>query len=207
MKNILTRLIAVCLLTLCLQVAQTQIGYGLAMKTDLYNRYTNPEDGVPHRSVGSALLNIGFGPKIWFGGDQFSFSAETGVNFSPFAFDVNEFKGLGAASFPILAKINFGGLTGMNKQGKVGFSLGGGLQYNRTELFGLRNQFKALGAERSFYRTYVVEAAVGFGLSGFNLQFFTRYGWNSNLDADALNFGIAYDFNLPTLKKLTDPEF
>lgn len=184
-----------------------QIGYGFHASTDLYSYWNNPDLDVDKRSAGSALLNIGVGPKLWLGGENFTVSAQATAVIAPFAFNVKQFNGLGAAYFPMIMKLNFGGLSGGNKSGKLGFGIGGGVQYNKTELFGVTSEADALGVTRSNFRTYIAEASVGYGLSGFNLQFYLRYGWDPGTKANTFNLGIGYDFNLPKLKELTDPEF
>ncbi len=187
--------------------ATSQFAFGVNAKTDLYSRYANPEDGISSRSAGSALLNLGVGPKVWMGTKSAALSVEATAVLSPFALSLGEFKGLGAVAFPMLAKLNFGGLTTLDKDPKFGFAIGGGVQWSRTELFGLKKSFKNQGGERSLFRTYVVEADFGYGLSGFNIHGFVRYGWNNGIGANTFNFGVAYDFNIRALKEYTDPEF
>ena len=184
-----------------------QFAFGVNAKNDLYLRYTNPDEGLDSRSAGSVLLNLGLGPKIWLGSEDLAVSIEAAVMFSPFALSVSEYKGLGAGAFPVLAKINFGGLTTMNKEPKFGFAIGGGVQWSRTELFGLKKSFKNDGGTRGLFRTYIAEVDFGYGLSGFNIHGFIRYGWNSGTKANTFNFGVAYDFNINALKEYTDPEF
>ncbi len=184
-----------------------QIGYGLTAKTELYSRYKNPPDNISPDAAGSALLNIGLGPKLWFGGRHVSFSPEAAVVFSPFALSTGEFKGLGAVSFPIMGKLHFLGMTNFNNDGKFGFALGGGIQYTRTELFGLKNSLEEKGVERKYFKTYVVEADFGFGISGFSLHGLVRYGFNNDTDANTISVGIGYDFNIPVLRENIDPEF
>lgn len=184
-----------------------QVAYGFTLKTELYSRYSNPPDEVASASAGSALLNIGLGPKLWFGGRNMTFSPEVAVIFSPFALSTGDFKGLGAVSFPIIGKFQFLGMSNLNKDGKFGFAVGGGLQYTRTELFGLKESFEEKGVQRKYFKTYVVEADFGFGLSGFNLHGLVRYGFNTSIDANTMSIGIGYDFNVPYLKKATNSEF
>ena len=188
--------------------AQAQnFGYGGTLRTELYSHYSNPPDGIASRSAGSAILNLGIGPKIWVGGPDFTFAPEVSVIFSPLALSISDFKGLGAVSFPIIGKFEFLGNSNLNKDGKFGFSIGGGVQYNRTELWYLKPSVREEGVERSFFRTYVIEADFGYGLSGFDVHFFIRYGFANDTDANSLNIGIGYDFNLPLLKKATDSNF
>ena len=182
-------------------------GAGLTVKNDLYLRYSNPDDDIASNAAGSFLLNLGVGPKLWIGGEDFSVSAEGSAVFSPLALSLGDYKGLGAGAFPLMMKLNFQGLSGVNKEGKFGFSIGGGIQWSRTELFGLKDSFEEEGVERKLFKTYIGEIAYGFGMSGFAGYAFIRYGWEADTKANTINFGIGYDFNLPRLKELTDPEF
>jgi hypothetical protein len=178
----------------------------MTVTNDFYNRYSNPSDSIAHDANGSALLNLGLGPKIWFGGEKVSFSIETYANLGILGLSLPDFKGLGNVSFPVLAKLNFGGLAGTNKEGRFGFSLGGGLQWNKTELYYLSNSFEDRGVNRDFFRTYVIQAGAGFGLTGFGGQFFVRYGFNPDVDGgNSLNLGLQFDFNFLKLKKIDDP--
>lgn len=197
----------VALIIMCSAQVYAQFGYGASLRTDLYQRYANPTDDIEARSAGSAIINIGVLPKIWLGGEKFSISGEGGINFSPFALSVSDFKGMGALSFPVMAKLNLGGLSNLNREGKFGFTIGGGLQWSKTEIFGLQNDAEENGVVRNRFKTYITEAGYGFGMSGFSLYGYVRYGWSNDTDANTFNFGVAYDFNIPTLKELTNPDF
>lgn len=207
MKNTLIKaLICVSLTVMGQSQALGQFGIGATMTHDLYNRYSNPDDGIAHSANGSAFLNLGIGPKIWFGGENLSVSLESQAVIGFLGLSMPDYKGLGNLSFPIMAKLNFAGLSTLNKEGRFGLSLGGGIQYNRTELYYLANKFEERGVERSYFKTYVVHAGYGFGISGFGAQFFVRYGFNPDLDgANSLNIGLQYDFNGSRLKKIDDP--
>jgi len=203
-----TKIYLILLLTVgALNSGMSQFGIGLTAGVDLYNRYSNPVDLTgEHRANGSALFNLALGPKIWVGGENFSFSVETQANLGLLAISLPDFKGLGNVSFPILGKFNFAGLSGLNKEGRFGLSLGGGIQYNKTELFYTTRDFKDLGGERNFFRTYIIQVGYGFGISGFGVQLFTRYGFNPDLDgANSLNIGLQFDFNFSKLSKIDDP--
>lgn len=195
-----------CIFGLPTLVSAQGLGYGLTGKLGLYSRYANPEDGIASRSAGN-VLNIGLGPKLWVGGEKMSVSIEGAATWSPFAFSLSDYKGMGALAFPVLAKINFGGLSTHNREGKFGFSIGGGLQWSRTELYGLRNSFEDQGVVRDYFKTFIGEIAYGFGLSGFAGSLYVRYGGNSDIEANTFNLGIGVDFNAPKLKEFTDPEF
>lgn len=190
------------------KVSSAQMGYGLTVTNDLYHRLVNPEvEGVSaSRSAGSFLLNLGVGPKIWIGGPKFSFSLEAQANIGFFGLSTGDYKGLGTATFPILGKFNFKGLSTFDREGKTGFSIGGGVQYSRTELFGVTKKFADQGVSRTMFPTYIVQAGYGFGISGFTIQAFLRYGMNPDTKANVGHFGIQYDFNVPMLKKIVSPE-
>lgn len=191
---------------LCISSVQGQFGIGMTVTNDFYNRYSNPSDSIAHDANGSVLLNLGLGPKIWVGGEKVSLSLETYANLGILGLSLPDFKGFGNVSFPVLAKLNFGGLAGTNKEGRFGLSLGGGLQWNKTELYYLSNSFEDRGVNRDIFRTYVIQAGVGFGLTGFGGQFFVRYGFNPDLDGgNSLNLGLQFDFNFLKLKKIDDP--
>lgn len=194
------------------QVAQAQFGIGLTTGGDFYQRYTNPESttdpsDASTRSAGSALLNTSLGPKIWIGGNNFSLSVESHVVFAALALDVNEYKGLGAVAFPVMAHLNFRGLSGFgNAVGfRTGFAIGGGIQYNRTELFGLTRDFDNLN--RSLFPTYVGEIQFGGGGAGMSVYGYVRYGMGYDFDtqdfdgANSLNIGTTLAINITQLKK------
>ena len=199
--------ISLCLfLVLGLSTAYGQFGIGATMSNDIYNRYSNPRDGLAHRANGSFLLNLGLGPKIWVGGENFSVSFEGQANIGFLGLAIPDYKGLGNLSFPLIAKLNFAGMSGLNKEGRFGLCLGGGVQYNRTELYYVQNSFEERGGTREYFKTYVIHAGYGFGISGFAVQAFVRYGFNPDLDgANSFNFGLQYDFNIPKLKQIDDP--
>ncbi len=182
-----------------------QFGIGGTLSFDIYNVHSNPTINSGSRSSGngSAFLNLGLGPKIWYGSDRFSVSAETQANLGLFGLSIKDYKGLGSISFPIIAKLNFGGMSALNKEGEMGYSIGGGIQYTKTELYGLNDDATADGITRPYYRTYIVQAGLGFGMSGFTGAGFIRYGFNPGLDgAHNFHIGIQTDFNFLKLKKI-----
>ena len=185
---------------------KAQFGYGFTLTNDLYHRYANPKDNIAARSAGSAILNIGGGPKIWIGGQNLSFSAEAQACVGFLGLATKDYKGLGTVSYPIMGKLNFNGLSGLDKEGRLGLSIGGGIQYSRTELYGLDADYAVQGVERKLFKTYIAQAGYGFGLSGFGLQGYLRYGWNKNTEANIFAIGLQWDFNMKMLKKITTPE-
>lgn len=200
--------IIILILTLSQLKSFGQFGYGFTAINDLYHRYVNPKvvGDNSSRSSGSAILNLGVGPKIWIGSPKMSFSAEAQAVFGFLGVNSSESKGLGTVAFPIMGKLNFKGLSTFDREGKMGFSIGGGIQYSKTELYGIKDEFRAKGIERDFFLTYIIQAGYGFGLSGFTAHGIVRYGFNPDLEANTLNIGLQYDFNRPMLKKITSPE-
>jgi len=195
-----------CLILIAYQ-SNAQIGLGLTISDDLYNIYNNEEDGIAHRRKGSALLNPAIGPKIWVGADQFSVSVEAQANLGILGLALKDYKGMGSLSFPIMAKLNFGGLSGLNKDMAFGYSIGGGIQYSKTEIYGLSQEYKDLGVTRDYFKTYNVQVGAGMGISGFTGHAFVRYGYNPDLDgANNFHFGLQMDFNLIKMKKIKRPE-
>ncbi len=185
----------------------SQFGIGLTFSNDLYNVYSNPEDGIADNKNGSAILNLAIGPKIWVGVEKFSISVESQVNYGALGLALEDYKGLGSVSFPFMAKLNFGGLSGLNKVMQFGGSLGGGIQYNKTEIYGLSEEFASQGVVRAYYKTYNVQAGLGLGISGFTGHFFARYGFNKDLEkASNFHVGFQFDFNLVQMKKIQKPE-
>lgn len=186
------------------QSAVAQFGFGGVVTNDIYVRAANPSDDIASEGAGSALLNLGVGPKIWMGGEKVSLSLEALAVISPLALSLKDYKGLGMVSYPLLAKLNFNGLSTLDKEGQPGFFVGGGLQYTRTELFYVKDEFKNKGGKRELFRNYVATFGYGFGMSGFAGSAFVKYGWGDD-NSNIMSLGIQLDFNAPMLKKITDP--
>ena len=195
------------LICITFSVGYSQFGIGLTASHDIYQYYQNPDDALDEStSAGSALLNLGLGPKIWMGNNDFSISLEAQATIGFFGLSIRDYKGLGTASFPIMAKFNFAGLSGLDKEGKFGWSMGAGIQYNKTELYYLNDSFEEKGGERDLFRTYVGQVGYGFGMSGFSAHAFIRFGYHPDSGARSFNIGLQYDFNIPKLRQIVDPE-
>lgn len=183
-----------------------QIGYGLTASYDFYQYFANPKDDTgKSRTAGSAILNFGIGPKLWFGGEKFSFSVEGQASLGLLGLSAGDYKGLGLMSVPLMAKLNFGGLSSLDKEGSFGWSFGGGLQYSKTELYYLKDEFETLGGVRKWYKTYIGQVGYGFGMSGFSVAGYLRGGYNSETKACNANVGIQLEFNLNKMKSIDDP--
>lgn len=159
MDKMKTFLFAACLFALQIP-CMGQFRIGAVLGTDLYHWYRNPTTTPDSagRSVGNALVNISLGPKIWIGGERFSFSVEGQVSFGLLDLNVGHYNGLGSLAFPLLARFNFNGLSGFCQEEKTGWTIGGGIQYTKAPLIAIPTRYKDAFA---FYPTYIGE--IGFG--------------------------------------------
>lgn len=178
-----------------------QFGAGLVLSGDYYQWYRNPTVAgeTEQQSAGNAILNGGIGPKVWIGKGGFSFSLEGQFNMGITAFDMHEYKGMGNIAFPLLAKLNFGALSSFKSDADKGFYIGGGLQYSRTEAYGLTADFDG-NTTRGLFRTIVGEIGYGVGGKGFVASTFVRLGFEKD-NAFTLNVGSVIDLNFSKLRK------
>lgn len=162
---------------------QTSIIAGI----DVYQIYTNPytKESMHSRSSGAVFSGIPIGVQLSHGIKNNGIALEAAANFAPLSLDLQEYKGLGAIGFPILLKYNYGALSGTSTDKLIGYSAGLGVQMNRTEWFGLSKNYP--GLKRTFFRTYVLELAVGGGVGGYSMYLYTRIGAGAD---QALSFNI-----------------
>lgn len=181
-----------------------QFGGGLVFGGDWYQWYQNPKvDGENSlTSAGNVLLNVAIGPKIWFGGEKFSLSLEGHLNWGVTSFDMHEYKGMGTIAFPMIAKLNFGSLSSFGNSDKKGFYIGGGVQYSRTELYGLTADYRD-NTSRNLFRTWIGEIGYGSGKNGSVTNSFVRFGFGDN-QAFSLNIGSLISFNFKEFIKGLD---
>jgi hypothetical protein len=185
-------------------ISISQFGLGFGFNLDFYQRYVNPENNIIiGNSAGSAIANFSIGPKIWIGKPKFSFSLESQIGIAPLGLNASKNKGFGMATIPIIGQLNFNGNSALQTEESVGFSIGGGIQYNRTELFGLKDEYKNIGLKREFFPTFIIQAGIGYGIgnSGSLFNFFTRYGFHPDSKATSLNIGIQFDINMIAFRK------
>lgn len=185
-----------------------QFTHKMIIGFDLYQKYRNPVDQKVNddsRSAGNVILAIPIGYSLFIGKNNFSISTEASANIAPLAFDAGQYKGLGALSFPLLAKLNFGALSGFSENKLLGYSIGGGIQFNRTELFGLTNKYNFL--ERNYFPTYVGEVGIGGGVSGLNVILYFRVGTAAH-KAFSFNSGLIFNVDLfkPKSKVVKKPK-
>ncbi len=182
--------------------ANSQANIGFVSGGDLYQRYVNPDDnsGI-NRSSGSFLLNGNTGLKFYVGTPKVSLSVESYFNVGSLALNLNDYQGLGAASIPVLAKINFNGLSGLRKVDESrGWSIGGGVQWSRTEWYFISRRAREDGIQRSFFRNYVVEVSFGKGNRSKVQEWFVRVGLDPNVRSSTFNFGLNTTYSFPYMK-------
>jgi hypothetical protein len=170
-------------------IAFSKLKVGISGYYDIYQSYVNPDipSDTTLKGTGSVLGSFGLCPKLCLGVNYISLSVEGGINYAPFAFDGDEFKGFGSLAFPVMVKINILGLSNIDSEG-FGVGLGCGLQYSKTELYG-----KPIGytksIKRDYFKTYILEIDLGSGGVKGNSAFFIRYGFGDN-KSSTLNIGI-----------------
>ena len=198
-------------LFISLQTLQAQwIHLGYTFGIDLYQRQTLPEgtaDPYAGNGTGSAILNLNLGPKIWIGGKNFSFSLEGQASYAPVAFDLDNYRGLGTISFPIMASLNFNGLSTIGKSFGTGFTIGGGIQYTNTDLYFLSEEHKQVPLENrtGYFPSYFGQVGFGGGGAGLAPYLYVRYGQGPDRSS-ILNVGIMVNINrtaIANLKKVT----
>jgi hypothetical protein len=175
-----------------------QVGLGFVFGNDIYNRFQNPDGG----SSGNAILNLHVGPKIWVGGERFSVSVESHVNWGATSLSLGDYKGMGSVAYPVLAKLNFNGSSGFSSEVTTGWSVGGGYQFARTELYGVSADAAEQGIIREVFPVMVGEISYGYGIGGFYAELFGRYGWDPDSKASTLNIGLSYNINIIGFKRL-----
>lgn len=180
------------------------ISFGNTFGIDLYQFYESPDTNPlgSYRS-GSALTNFNWGPKMWLGSGKVNASLEAQVSYAPFAFDVNDYKGLGAVSFPFIASINFNGVSTTSMQSGTGFSIGGGVVLTNSELYFLSDEYKEFDrSERTqYFPAYFGQLGIGFGALGFSGLLYGRYGQGPD-EASVLSVGFMININKSATKRM-----
>lgn len=184
-----------------------QIGFGTVGGLDIYQRFSNPEDNIAYSSSGNLLFNFIYGPKIYAGSKKLSASLEAQVNIGLTSLAVKDFKGVGSFSIPILCKVNFKGLSGFSTGLSSGYSIGAGIQYSKTELFGLLDQYEDKGVKRDFFRTYFAQFDFGYGSFGIDGSFYIRLGYNPQKKSNTFNLGLVYNSNHSFRKKMNKKNY
>lgn len=171
--------------------AKTQLHIGMSMyfEYNLYQWYQKPTTISPiHRSTGqvfNVLPSAGMG--VWVGrSDRFFVNIEGGMDYMPFSLDLEEYGGLGAISFPVVARaiLPFSGDKGISSFVGLGF----GVQWSKNELYAYPKGQQP--TTNPFYATLVAEVTMGVGM-----------GWdtddkNTGMIAVFSRFGFAAEYAL-----------
>lgn len=184
-----------------------QVGFGTVGGLDIYQRFSNPKDNIAYSSAGNILFNFIYGPKIYAGSKNLSVSLETQVNLGLTSLAIKDFKGVGALSFPVLCKLNFKGLSGFSTGLSSGFAIGAGIQYSKTELFGLLDAFEDKGVKRDFFKTYFAQIDLGYGSFGIDGSFYLRIGYDPVKKSNTFNLGLVYNSNHTFRKKMNKKNY
>ena len=188
------------------QVQAQWIHWGYTFGLDLYQRQTMPAseiDPFGGEATGSAILNINVGPKIWMGNENFSFSLEGQASYAPLAFDLGNYRGMGVLSFPIIASLNFNGLSTVGKSFGTGFTIGGGVQYTNADLYFLSDEYKAVEETNriSYFPAYFGQVGFGGGGTGLAPYLYLRYGRGEE-GANIFHLGINVNINRTAISNL-----
>jgi len=180
------------------------ISVGNTFGIDLYQFYQNPDTHPlgDYRS-GSALANFNWGPKLWLGSGKINASLEAQVSYAPFAFDINDYKGLGAVSFPFIASVNFNGVSTTSALPGTGFSVGGGFVLTNSELYFLSDEYSSFEyADRTqYFPAYFGQLGMGFGARGFSGILYGRYGQGPD-GSSVMSIGFMINVNRTASKKI-----
>lgn len=203
MKQIL--LFAIVLI--CVQESNAQwVSFGNTFGIDFYQFQQNPETHpLGEYRTGSALTNFNWGPKMWLGKGDINMSLEAQVSYAPFAFDINDYKGLGAVSFPLVALFNFNGVSTTTLNAGTGFSIGGGVVFSNTELYFLSDEYSNFerADRQQFFPSYFGEIGLGFGALGFSGILYGRYGKGPDRSM-YMSIGFMINVNSTANKNLTN---
>jgi len=145
------------------------LGYALFMNYNLYSWYQKPSTIESPLSSSGQVLNVlpGLGGNIWVGDvDHWIVSVEGGIEYLPFAFDTDNYKGLGALSIPILAKVQLPIL----KQKSLWLMLhaGTGVQLLHTDICARPDAYQ--NAANPFFANIVGEVGVHISTVGYKRQ-------------------------------------
>lgn len=146
------------------QASALHFGYGLFLNYNLYTWHQKPSFVLANSSSGQ-VFNVlpGVGASLWLGDvDHWLIALESGVEFLPFALDIDNYSGLGAVSFPILAKVQLP--VAKQKSLWLMVHAGAGVQFTKTDLYAQPNTT----INHPFYATIMGE--VGFHISAVGYQ-------------------------------------
>lgn len=148
---------------------KVHLGYAFFMNYNLYSWYQKPSTIESPLSSSGQVLNVlpGLGLNFWIGDvDHWILSIEGGLEFLPFALDIDNYKGLGALSIPILAKAQFPILK--QKSLWLMLHVGAGAQLLHTDIYARPDAYQNVA--NPFFTTIVGELGVHISTVGYQRQ-------------------------------------
>ena len=144
-------------------------GYALFLNYNLYSWYQKPNTIENPLSSSGQIFNVlpGLGLNLWVGDiDHWIISLEGGIEYLPFALDTDIYKGMGALSIPILAKVQFP----LAKQKSLWLMLhvGAGAQFLHTDIYARPDAYQ--NAANPFFTSIVGEVGVHISTVGYKRQ-------------------------------------
>ena len=181
--------------------AQINVGVGMVFSNDFFQSVSNPENESEEK-IRNLLISPSFGPKFYFGTSDLSFSLQANIGISPIGFDWDDYKGMGVAYAPVLAGINYGGLSGFTaERSEWGASIAYGYHFTLTDLYFRNSGF--IDEQRDLFYPPFVQLAGGFGGKGAALYLYSRIGLD-NSEGRILSFGITLEVNFLERRKWRD---
>jgi len=194
-----------------LSAQRIQVGLSMYLDYNLYHWYKKAASHSTLSHSSGQILNLlpmgGMG--VWVGkSNGLTIGLEGGLDYMPFSFDTQNYKGLGAISFPVLMRFT----QPFSSKSSIAPFLGVGLgvQWSRTEIYA--HPSSIIVPINPYYRTFVAELSIGIG-SGWIadskqtglIAFFIRIGSDGG-QAFTLNTGIRAKLILnPSGKQLISP--
>jgi hypothetical protein len=144
-------------------------GYGLFLNYNLYSWYQKPSTIERPLTASGQVLNVlpGLGLNFWVGDvDHWILSVEGAIEYLPFALDIDNYKGLGALSIPLLAKIQFP----VAKQKSLWLMLhfGAGVQLLHSDIYDRPKTYE--NASNPFFTSFVGEFGLHISAVGYKRQ-------------------------------------
>ncbi|TVQ48385.1 MAG: hypothetical protein EA362_05745 [Saprospirales bacterium] len=181
--------------------AQINFGVGMAFSNDFFQSVSNPVNESEEK-IRNLLISPSFGPKFYFGTSQLSLSLQANIGISPISFDWGEYKGMGVAYAPILAGINYGGLSGFaTDRSEWGASVAYGYHFSLTDLYFRDSDFRDM--QRDLFYPSFIQFAGGFGGKGAALYLYSRIGIDHS-EGRIFSFGITLEVNFLERRKWRD---
>jgi hypothetical protein len=173
-------------------------GYGLFLNYNLYSWYQNPAANSNVASSCGQVLNIipGLGFNFWLGDiEHWILTIESGVEYNPFAIDLEHYTGMGALGFPTMAKVYFP----VAKQKSLWLMFHGGIGCHMISTNLYNRPLSAQAIANSFYTNIIGELGIHIAAVGHNrkqikeIEYFIRIGGGA-FNSINLNTGIRITF-------------